>query len=43
MRPPYHGEYKELRALVLAEVTRDYQPAKEVKVGWLKISVYRRK
>lgn len=43
MRPPYHGEYKEMRALVLAEVSRDYQPAKEVKVGWLKISVYRRK
>ncbi|MEI9850375.1 MAG: hypothetical protein WDN24_05330 [Sphingomonas sp.] len=43
VRPPYHGEYAEMRALVLEEMKRSYGPPRQVTLGLLEISVYRRK
>lgn len=43
MRPPYRGEYSEMRTLVQSELTRSYVRQEPVKVGWLRIEVWRRR
>jgi hypothetical protein len=42
MRPPYHGEYKEMRALAKEYLARDYALSSQLKLGWLRMEVYRR-
>lgn len=43
MRPPYRGEYTAMRRLVLREMARNYAAPQRVELGWLQISVYRRR
>jgi hypothetical protein len=43
MRPPYHGENAPMRALTSAELAKAYRLDARLKLGWLKLEVYKRR